>query len=419
MSIVLPLKQKIDQLLTSDKKLMLSIRGKIGQNTSIELMKLLKSIDDDPDSTDIFFSFHHKFSNPRDYLIEIINDIKEEYETEKDSLEEFKDLKNLFVNMINIKSENDDEYYTGFSKFAKDFSELLSQYCRNIVFLLDPIKINNLEKFDEMLYKILQIRSKNIKWILYQDLEIAIKMTSLHNENLILYFEIPSSSEKMISHVEKSLLNPNLDLEEAARLNYILGTLYSNKNDINKALSSYHRSLNYFYGVKDTENISVVLMDIAFMFYSQNKIDKAIEYYKKCLDFCNENKLYPIGIFCSNQIGKIKSEENKKDDAIKYYTKSLELSSLINDQTNRANILNKMGELELNDGYYLVSLNNFEEALNIYRKIAHHYGESSVLKNMSKAHKKLGDNDKSNEYLELSKKIQIEKGFTLDPNEKT
>jgi len=409
MSIVIPLKEKIEDLLSSNNLMFLVIRGKIGNDTSVELAKLLKTYEDDPKSHDLFFGFYHNFDSVYDYLTQFIQDIRDEFKNVKDDKKKLLELEAMLD-----KNNLHNDIYGGFSNFLYRFSKFARSFSKNTVFLLDPLEISNLDKFDELLSNILKIQIANIKWIVYIDSENTRKLNSLYNAKGIIHFKIPTSTDELIAHLELKIQELGISKLEKSQYHKFLGKLYAGKRNLDKSLYNYLETLNWYKQSGELENSCEILSDIALMYYIQRNFESSIKFYHECLDFSLKHSLHRYSILSLKSIAKIKLESNKKNDALEYYKKCLEMALLSNDELTIADISSVLGEAELEKGKNTEALNYFEKALELHRKISNPYGEARDLKYLSEIYTKIGKIEKSKECQILTKEIQINNNFSLD-----
>ena len=132
--------------------------------------------------------------------------------------------------------------------------------------------------------------------------------------------------------------------EKIADQYFGLATCYWEMNDGEESLANYFRSLEYLDDALKHEHFinkqhyAVVLRGIAFIYNQLEKIDKADEYYKKAIGFCEEECEEDYGI---------------KDILISIYQSALDFYKRIMDHDMEKEIENKLDAL--NDGEGIIS----------------------------------------------------------------
>jgi tetratricopeptide (TPR) repeat protein len=411
------LRNNILSLLSSNQLSTLFIVGKIGKNTSIELMRIVKSIDDDPESTDLFFAYHHSFQGAGNYFFEIVQDISQQYISNKDEIDPGGGLAQLFQN---YSYSNSQDATNSFLSFLRQLSFGLRELCRNIVFLLDPETVADPLSFNTILNSMLQSLPKNIKLIIFEDTESEKHARMLKERRDVMQFRIPSSGEEIIEFMEREIV-VNKDLSNRQRADYIhtLGNIYSGLGKIDKALVKYDQALKWFRQNKLVKEECTVLIDIGLMYSMKKDSDTSIEHFQMAFDISSKNDLFAIATFCNNQIAKMHFETDRISEAINRYNMGLQLADKSKDISSKANYLSSIGNLQMKIGKTNDAIKYFEEALSLYKKQGNFYGEANELNKLSKSYKMVGKASEAKICDEGSKRIQNEKGFALEVSQNT
>jgi tetratricopeptide (TPR) repeat protein len=411
------LKDSILDLLSSNKLSTLFIVGKIGKGTSIELMRIVKSIDDDPESIDLFFAFHHSFQNAGNYFSEIVQDLGQQYTSNKEEIDPVGSLAPLFQNYGYI---NNQYASNSFLIFLRQLSLGLKELCRNIVFLLDPETIADPQSFNADLNSMLQRLPKNIKLIIFEDTESEKHARTLKERTDVRQFRIPSSGEEIIEFMEREIAG-NKDLSNSQRVDYVhtLGKVYAGQGKTEKALVKYDQALKWFRQNKMVKEECGVLVDIGLMYNMKNDSNTSVEYFQRAFDVSSKNDLFSMATFCNNQIAKIHVETDRIAEATSRYNMGLQLADKSKDISSKANYLSSIGDLQLKIGKTNDAIKYFEQALSIYKKQGNFYGEAKELTKLSKSYKMIGNVSEAKTCDEGSKRIQKEKGFALEVSQNT
>jgi two-component system, NtrC family, sensor kinase len=145
-----------------------------------------------------------------------------------------------------------------------------------------------------------------------------------------------------------------------------IGSLFLDQGNSTDALENYFSALNLAEKIKDTAESMKILGKISFLFYSNEKYEKALEYARKYETYAyNQKDLHPKDII-TEQLGYI-YKELKNDSMSKYYEmESLRLSELQKDTFGIAN-----SYIQLSD--YYASIPKYEEAISYLLKAEEMY----------------------------------------------
>ena len=399
--------------LSSDHK-GLFVVGKIAKDTSVELMKVLKLIEDDPKSGDLFFAFHHNFDKPGPFLDEIFSDMCEQYSLESAEIDPDGKLGRVFSRPHPSLSQVPTE---GFIHFLRDLSSALVGQCDNLVFLLDPEIITDVPKFDRLVCEILDAGVNNVKLIVYEDVKNAEQTKLLSRRFDVRNFRLPSTTEEIIDYMENALTyDITLSEVERAQLQGALGEIYGSQGKIEKALSRYDPAVEWYTQNGKANEETLVLMKIALMYYMNKKFDDSVSRYLVASNRSRINKMYPSAIFCTTQIARIYIQQEKKTQALESLKSGLVICEESHDEASKANILSEIGSLEIELKKKDQGIESLEEALALDKKSQNFFGEARDLDKLSKVYEKDDKLRKAREYGELSRKIQKDKGFSLEPD---
>jgi two-component sensor histidine kinase len=125
----------------------------------------------------------------------------------------------------------------------------------------------------------------------------------------------------------------------------VLGNIYLNENNFDKALVFYGQSLKLFRELNFQKGIAVALNNIGNLFYYKSDFKKALAYYDSSL-VVRENSQDEQGMAMSyNNIGAIYKNYGSYVKGLDFYLKSLLIREKIKDKPGMATSYNNIGEI--------------------------------------------------------------------------
>ena len=277
-----------------------------------------------------------------------------------------------------------------------------------------------------------QINIANIHRILgnYGQSENILKKVFLKHEDLLgsnkmlaadyyhvlgtLYFN-QGDLERAIQKLERSVemrVESGFENDSSLALTYNnIGTTYLYLGDNSRALSFYERALNIALdddAAREDPEIAMYYMNIGIVYARSGDFDKAAEYFRKNLEI-NEKILNPLDLDLAliyNNLGRLNYLLSKRDEAIKYHNLA---ENLIKKKfgTNYY----ALGEIYVNKGNIYSDMNDFDKALDYFKKSLQIYksGEKKnnqriapIYNNIGTVYLKKEQFNESIEYYELS-----------------
>ncbi len=160
----------------------------------------------------------------------------------------------------------------------------------------------------------------------------------------------------------KYLLDKSSGIEKANLLKEI-GDNYQQTEYHQKAITYYQKSLEICNEFKDTLLRASVLREIGNAYFDLFDLDKSLKYYLKALIIYekvnNQNGILKI----LNCIGNTYSKCNNYDKALEYYLKSYKISEQTDNKKGLYNVLNNIGIIYLNIKDYDKALEYFHKSL--------------------------------------------------------
>ena len=137
-----------------------------------------------------------------------------------------------------------------------------------------------------------------------------------------------------------------------------IGSCYKNLGDSNNALLYYDKQLEIARDLNNKEEESKALNNIAGIYQDKNNLDKALEYYNKSLQLTSKPSI--IGTSYNN-IATLYTAEGNYNKAVEYYKKAIESAQKAGDYHDTAIYM-------LNLGTIYEYLKNFAESKNYFQK---------------------------------------------------
>jgi len=231
------------------------------------------------------------------------------------------------------------------------------------------------------------------------------KIDKLNNSALLAY------NQKRYVEAEKQALLAN---EKAISIDYkegcenaclTLAECYYDLRKPDKSIEFFKKVMVYKKIKGDFVGVSYCFNNLGLLYKRKNNFEKALEYYFKSLKLGEKiNNLERVAS-ASNNIGNIYETFENFSKAIKYYTISLNSEKSIGNSIGIAKTLGNIGVIYRKQGAYNKSLNNYHQALIIYNKVNEPYETATILNNISNVYLNLNQLDKALDYSEKALKI--------------
>ena len=168
------------------------------------------------------------------------------------------------------------------------------------------------------------------------------------------------------------------------------GLLYFQFERYGKADSILNKSLEVFKRLKDTMSMAAVSIDLGSNFYRIKEYEKAKHYYNQALEFGKQNRQYQV--FALSGLGAIHKELGETEKAKIVYNQVLDSARKFKDVNLEAKTLFNLGQLHLNKlEAYEISINYFNQSLEILDTLEVIDQKLKVLINLSRSYFKMGD----------------------------
>ncbi|MGB8685888.1 MAG: CHAT domain-containing tetratricopeptide repeat protein [Microcoleus sp.] len=189
--------------------------------------------------------------------------------------------------------------------------------------------------------------------------------------------------------------------EQAASL-LVIGRIYSDLGEQQKALEYYNQSLPLFRATGDAEAEATTLNNIAAVYSELGEKQKALEYLSQSLPLFRAVADRHGEASILNNIGFVYSDLGEQQKALKYYNESLLLKRAIGDRSGEATTLNNIGLVYSDLGENQKALEYYSQSLPLFLAIGDRRGEATTLTNIGSVYSHLGEEQKALEYYNQS-----------------
>jgi len=200
------------------------------------------------------------------------------------------------------------------------------------------------------------------------------------------------------------------DIFSLAKAYTMLGSVYKNLSDYQKAIEYYTYSLGMYEKMGDKVGIAANIGNIGNVHRLLSNYHIAIEFYQKSLQI-NEDIDNKIGVANNlNNIGIVYFSLSDYHNAIEYYSKSLKIYEKIGNKIGISANLGNIGNVYTNLLDYPKAIEYYMKALQIKEEIGKKEGIGNTLGNIGNFYKEISEYPKALEYLERALQIYEEIG---------
>lgn len=140
-------------------------------------------------------------------------------------------------------------------------------------------------------------------------------------------------------------------------------------------------------------------------FLMRSDFNRAMGYYKECLDLCQEISDKNVMARVLNNIGVIHSNQGNFAMALDHHQRSLALKQEISDSNGMAGSMNNIGLIFMNQGDYPKALDYFQKSLSIKEKFGDDRGIAQTLNNIGLIYMRQGEYSEALNYFQRSLRI--------------
>jgi tetratricopeptide (TPR) repeat protein/DNA-binding MarR family transcriptional regulator len=176
------------------------------------------------------------------------------------------------------------------------------------------------------------------------------------------------------------------------------GKAYSMSGEWKMALDYFTRSTDIASTIGDKQLEVKAICETGYMLEEQNELEKALDYFKKCLEI-SEKEDYPLGIGNGYRgIGRIHWRKSEHDEAIVGFEKSLEISERLGDSKLIASTYIDLGNVYDERYEAEKAIEYYNKSLDILEKIKDTHEIARAYANLAITYKHLEEFDRAIEY---------------------
>ena len=166
---------------------------------------------------------------------------------------------------------------------------------------------------------------------------------------------------------ESSKISNELDYHEGNAENALInGLIYHLKADYEKALQEFNKANKLFETLNQKKGISKSLNNIAAVYIRMGEYSKSISYNEKALVVNQSIKDKTIEASILNSIGTAYANTGEFDSTLKYFKASLEITKSLSDQNRVAKGLSNIGSVYNQQGNFPLAVEYYTKALLIF-----------------------------------------------------
>lgn len=185
----------------------------------------------------------------------------------------------------------------------------------------------------------------------------------------------------------------------------LMGTIYKNQGEFDRAFSLYMDVLQEYENAQDTFSLARINYNLGSLFYYQNNYEKALEYYEQTFllaDKVNHQRM----IFNSlSARGATYEAMGLLDKAITYNQCAMQIAVELEYQTGLAYAFHNLGSNYLTQKKYTLALEQFQKSLVIKQKVNDNWGIIGTRISLADVYENLQQLDKALLELEAVEKL--------------
>ena len=177
-----------------------------------------------------------------------------------------------------------------------------------------------------------------------------------------------------------------------------IAAVYSSLGKKQKALQFLNQALLLNAAVEDRNGEAIILNNIAEVYDDLGEKQKALQFYNQALHILHivENKRLEATIL--SNVGAVYQSLGEKRKALQFYNQALPISRAVGDKSGEATTLNNIGLTYSDLGEKQKALQFYNQALPIQHMVRDKYGEAITLSNIGLIYSDLGDKQKALQY---------------------
>jgi Tfp pilus assembly protein PilF len=356
------------------------------------LFKALESLDDAPESLDIFLTFGHLFTDPSQYVREIppiislqLASVNQELATRGEP------------ELPTPPTELMDESQKPFARLVglMRYVESLIMDERRVIWVFFPLEIDATTPYAELVsfvYDELNTGSLQKTKLIVRDgansPNLERRLGGQPNVKLYRPELDPESFEKKLN--EKAN-DPRLPVDEHAQIQMMLAGFDVAHQRYDMALARNLELVGYFGRAGQQHQQAIVLNNIGDLHYTQKKFREAQTWYERAINLSVGLKSQPLVLYQSFNLGNALLMQNKFSDAMVYYNAMEQLARASNLPVQQIQALEQMGTANYRMGKSAEAAENWEQAVELSRELKFEEGQRANLERLRDLYRELGD----------------------------
>ena len=176
------------------------------------------------------------------------------------------------------------------------------------------------------------------------------------------------------------------------------GFLYYQQDNIEKAINYFEKAISLSEEIGDKTVIPTALNNIGFILKQQGDIIRALEYYHKSLKLNKElNEKEEVALSLNN-IGSIYFKQNEYNKALNYYREALLLEKEAGTTKGVARLYSNIGSVYLETKRFKEALEYFSQSYKLYEELNIERGKANSLSKLTIAESMLLDENNQQKY---------------------
>ncbi|NMG10897.1 hypothetical protein DP117_30110 [Brasilonema sp. UFV-L1] len=188
------------------------------------------------------------------------------------------------------------------------------------------------------------------------------------------------------------------DKENQALTSLVIGKVYSDLGENQKALQYYNRALPLYRAVSDRGGEALTLNTIGLVYSNLGEKQKALEYYNQALPLFRAVGDRRGEATTLRGIGRVYDTLGENQKALAFYNQALPLYRAVGDRGGEATTLNNIGLVYSDLGEKQKALEFYNQALPLRRAVGDRGGEATTLNNIGAVYDALGEKQKALQY---------------------
>ncbi len=250
-----------------------------------------------------------------------------------------------------------------------------------------------------------KIRNYDKAILLYQECLVLQKqnkkkIASIYN-NIALLYKDKNESEKALLYYYKSIdLRDSIQDKKGLIISYKnIGSFYIAQKKYQKALTELKKGRELAVELQDSIQLSSILLNMGTSYNYVEELDSALGYFNQSLIIKEKLNDHNRGVIYNN-IGSIKEKKNKLGEAIGFYNKSIAVATENKNEIQLIDTYHNIGKAYKKKKQYSVALDYYFKALELAEKHKKEYRILDILLGIGKAYELLEDYENANLYNE-------------------